>query len=174
MKTKEKTMTRNLWCFSHSEFDMECERNGWSDENLPENIAFISIVGSPDCQEYYLGEKETHYFSQSHPTVLNLAFDDLACDSREWKGHVFYGLRGEQAEEIVKFIKANLGKDFWIHCRAGQSRSQGIVRYILDCYPDIVWETRRSNPCDTPNIDVVTKLKRIYWRDVLESCDSEV
>ena len=104
MKMKE-NMTRNLWCFSHAEFDMECERGGWNDENLPPNIAFISIVGSKECQEYYLGEEETHYFSQSHPTVLNLAFDDLACDSREWKGHVFYGLREEQAEEIVEFIK---------------------------------------------------------------------
>jgi hypothetical protein len=48
---------RNLWCFSHSEFDLECERMGWNDENLPPNIAFISIVGSKECQEYYIGEE---------------------------------------------------------------------------------------------------------------------
>jgi hypothetical protein len=84
---------------------MECERNGWNDENLPPDIAFISIVGSKECQEYYLGEEETHYFSQSHPTVLNLAFDDIPKDQVEWKGHVFYGLSEEQAEEIVEFVK---------------------------------------------------------------------
>ena len=60
-----------------------------------------------------------------------------------------------------------MGKDFWIHCRAGQSRSQGIVRYILDCYPDIVWKTRLDNPCETPpNIDVVAKLEK----NILERC----
>lgn len=159
---------RELLCFSKVEFDEECKRKGWNDENLPPNIAFISIVGSWECQKYYLGEEETHYFSQSSPTVLNLAFDDIPRDQLVWKGHVFYGLSEEQAEEIVKFVRANLGKDFWIHCRAGQSRSQGIVRYILDCYPDIVWKTRPDNPCTTPNIDVVAKLKRIYWKDVLQ------
>ena len=173
MKTKE-NMTKNLWCFSHSEFDLECEQRGWSDENLPPDVAFISIVGSKECQEYYLGEEETHYFSQSSPTVLNLGFDDIPRDSIVWKGHTFYGLNMEQAREIVEFIKNNIGKDFWIHFRAGQSRSQGIVRYVLDCYPDIVWKTRIDNPCETPNIDVVAKLKRIYWEDVLESDQNKV
>lgn len=157
-----------LFCFSHSEFDNECEVRGWNDSEIPSNVAFISIVGTPDCQEYYLGEKEEHWFKQSHPNVLNLAFDDIPRDSIEWKGHIFYGLSEEQAEEIVRFVEENLGKDFWIHCRAGASRSQGVVRYILDCYPEYAWITRPDNPCNTPNIDVVSKLKRIKWRDVLQ------
>ena len=157
-----------MLCFSHSEFDLECEKRGWSDTCLPPDIAFISIIGSPECQKYYLGEEEKHWFKQSHPNVLNLAFDDIPRDQIEWKGHVFYGLKEEQAREIVEFVKANLGKDFWIHCRAGQSRSQGIVRYILDCYPEYAWKTRLDTPCDTPNIDVVAKLKREYWEDVLQ------
>ena len=161
-------MKKELLCFSHSEFDLECEGRGWDDTNLPPGIAFISIIGTPECQEFWLEEKEEHYFKQSHPNVLNIGFDDIPRDQVEWKGHIFYGLREEQADEIVEFIERNLGKDFWIHCRAGQSRSQGVVRYILDCYPEIEWITRPSNPCVTPNIDVVAKLKRKFWKNVLE------
>ena len=154
---------KNLYCFSHREFDLECEKHGWSDSCLPPDIAFISIIGTSECQKYYLGEKEEHFFKQSWPTVLNLEFDDVSEDSITWKGHTYYGLSMNQAEEIVKFIETNMGKHFWIHCRAGQSRSQGIVRYILDCYPEVLWKTRPENPPHTPNIDVLSKLKRIWW-----------
>lgn len=161
------TGNHKLYCFSRSDFDNECFFKGWNDECCPENVAFISITGTEECQMYYLKEKEEHWFKQEHPNVLNISFDDIDTDEVEWEGHIFYGLQPEQAKEIVRFIEYNLGKDFWIHCRAGQSRSQGIVRFILDCYPEYDWKTRPNNPCITPNIDVVAKLKRVKIYDYL-------
>lgn len=156
-----------LICCSQYEFDDICRKNGWTPSNIPRNCAFISIIGSPDCIKYYIREKQEHWFKEENSQICNLEFDDIAEDYRIWKGYVFYGMKKEQAEKLAKFIKANLGKTFYIHCMAGQSRSQGVVRYILDCYPDYYTEadTRPDNPCLTPNIDVVAKLKRA-WREL--------
>ena len=155
----------DLFCFSHEEFDNECLKHGYSDSCVPDNIAFISIIGTEDCQKYYLEETEEHWFKDNHPGVLNLEFDDIAEDEIIWEGHRILGLSEGQAKEIVEFIDKNIGKDFWIHCRAGFSRSQAIVRYILDLYSDIEWKTRKDNPCLSPNIDVLQKLKRIKWNE---------
>ena len=71
----------------------------------------------------------------------------------------------EEALKVALFIdnQINSGaKNIIIHCSAGISRSQGIVRYILDTYGDtydIV--TREDNPCITPNYHVVRMLKRV-------------
>ena len=156
---------RDLLCFSHQDFDNMCSSLGYSDENLPKDIAFISITCTEDCQKFYLEEEESHWFKHNHPNVLNISFNDISGDTNVWEGHVFYGLQKDQAEEIYRFIENNLGKNFWIHCRAGQSRSQGIVRYILDCYPEYIWITRKENPCITPNYDVTGKLKHIWWEN---------
>ena len=155
---------KNLFCFSHAEFDEECEKCGYNDSNVPEDIAFISITGTQDCQKYYLEEEEHHWFKQSKENILNISFDDIRNDQIKWKGHIFYGLSQEQAREIVDFVEKNINKDFWIHCRAGLSRSQGVVRFILDCYPEYQWKTRPDNPCLTPNYDVTIKLKHA-WRE---------
>ena len=69
------------------------------------------------------------------------------------------------AKRLVEFIDdriRNYGDNIFVHCAAGTSRSQAIVRYILDTYPDIEWKTRDSNPCITPNIHIVRMLKRMY------------
>ena len=158
---------KNLWCFSHNDFDNECLTHGWSDSNVPPDIAFISITGTVECQKYYLEETEEHYFKLPHPNVLNLEFDDLPKEKLKWNGHTFLGITKEQALQTKKFIEQNLGKDFWIHCRAGASRSQGVVRFILDIYGDLYdWETRRDNPCVTPNIYVLSMLKRTIYEDI--------
>ena len=159
-----------LICCSHKEFNDIMEKNGWSDSNIPSDCAFISIIGTPECQKYYLKEDAPHWFkSEASGQVCNLEFDDIARDEFTWNGITFYGLSMEQAEKIVKFIDKNLGKNFYIHCRAGKSRSQGIVRYILDIYPDMYdsSDCREDNPCLTPNMDVVIKLKRSMWNEVL-------
>lgn len=160
---------KNLWCFGHIDFDRECITHGWNDSNIPPDIAFISIVGTTECQKYYLEEVEEHYYKLPHPNVLNLEFDDISEETREWMGHEFLGFSTTQAQETYKFIKSNLGKDFWIHCRAGASRSQGVVRFILDTYGDLYdWQTLKSNPCVTPNYFVTGKLKRLAYEDIDE------
>lgn len=71
----------------------------------------------------------------------------------------------EEAFKLVKWIDERIKQDeiIYIHCAAGISRSQGVVRYILDTYGneyDI--KTNPNNPCLTPNIHVVLMLKRVY------------
>lgn len=69
----------------------------------------------------------------------------------------------EEAFTLVKWIDKRIKEDntIYIHCAAGVSRSQGIVRYILDTYGDeYEIKTNPNNPCLTPNVHVVLMLKR--------------
>lgn len=152
-----------LNCYSHKDFDRLCYDNGWNDDYAPEDSAFISIIGTEDSQDKYLGEKELHWFKENHNNILNLEFDDISQGILDWNGCRFTGITKEQARECVEFIENNLGKHFYIHCRAGKSRSQGIVRFILDMYEEN-YKTRVDNPCISPNIYVVGELKRAYYK----------
>ena len=155
--------------FSHNDFDEKMYRLGIDSFNVidEKDKAFISIVGTPDCQKNYLHDDELHWFKENTDNVLNLEFDDVSCEEYEYKGVKFYGLNEEQAEQIVRFIEENRGKNFYIHCRAGKSRSQAICRYILDVYGeeygyDEKLSCRKENPCLTPNIHVHALLLRKY------------
>ena len=157
--------------FSHNDFDEKMYRLGIDSNNVNKELdkAFISIICTPECQKYYLEENELHWFKNNTHNVLNLEFDDINDDSIEWKGHTFYGITEEQSKQLVEFIEKNKGKNFYIHCKAGKSRSQGICRYILDIYGkkygyDEKLSCRKNNPCLTPNIRVVTMLKREYYK----------
>lgn len=87
---------------------------------VKDDKAFISIIGTEECRKYYLEEDTNHWFNNcTEDNVLNLEFDDVNEDIVIWKGHTFYGITDEQAEQIVDFIEKHKGKDFYIHCRAG-------------------------------------------------------
>lgn len=159
-------MKKHICCYSKRDFDSICNINDWSDENLPEEntIALISICSTPDVVRDIIREPENHWFGDNHKNVLNLNFDDI--DGKEEEipgGGKAYGITKEQALETVKFIRDNIDKVsyFIIHCRAGQSRSQAVVRYILDTYSRIHnLETLPDNPPRTPNPFVLSRLKQ--------------
>lgn len=148
--------------FSHYLFDKMCENKKINDFNVGciQDKAFISIVGTKDVQEYYLEEKEYHWFKHKHSNVLNLEFDDVDED-KEWDGHVAMAITDEQAEEIVNFIEENLGKNFLIHCRAGMSRSQAIKHFIVSNYEE--YKDVPLDTCSTPNVCVLRKLNAVLW-----------
>jgi len=178
MALKDETKPeKKLWCYSLEGFNsfmrdtLKLRREG--DEGLIDrmNVAVISIC-TTECVE-------EHYFKKSGSHVLNINFDDIDPDS--WffgnfdpdeaspRDYVYkypdsdkklYALNSIQARAIVDFIDANLGCDFYIHCSAGVSRSQGVVRYILDTYDEYIWQIRRDNPPFAPNCHVVRMLKR--------------
>ena len=119
---------------SHYLFDEEMKRMRLNDENVEEtNMAFISIIGTPECLKYYLDEGKTkHYFNEGHENVLNLDFDDISTDVK-YNGHVFRTMAMEQAEEAVDFIERMVEKGvekIYIHCRAGYSRSRAFGEFI--------------------------------------------
>lgn len=149
----------NVLVFSKKLFPIVAEKcKGRND------IAYISIDATDECAEFYLLEDNFHYLP-SDDNVFNVDFDDLDAD-REYKGHVFKAISQEQADEMVGFIDKNTDKHIIVHCKAGQSRSQGVFRYIMDCYPDFYEECEENkvNPCITPNAEVVRKLKRAYYK----------
>lgn len=130
--------TRTAKAYSHIDFDIICSTNHWDDDNVEElsDKAFISIVGTEECQKYYLEEVEEHWFKRNHPNVLNLEFDDVTHDL-EWHGHIFKAMTEQQAREAYEFIQKNLGRDFYVHCRAGVSRSAAISDFITTNYPEM-------------------------------------
>ena len=160
-------MTPNVLVYSHNDFNNICHSLELGDSNVEEckDYAFISIIGTKQVIEDYLGEYgTTHYFNNNHSNVLNLEFDDVSQDF-EFKGIQFKTISEEQPEQCVDFIKKNLGKKFYIHCRAGRSRSQGFFRFISDMYEEYRGcKGNLDNPCVTPNQEVVRKLKRAYYK----------
>lgn len=159
---------KKLYCYNRWAFEDMCKKNGWNDKNLPADAAFISICGTKDCQEYVIKEREFHYFEEKHDNVFNAVFDDITEyrqpipeEVGKYRKGYCYGLDTKQALDIVEFIRKNLGKDFYIHCRAGHSRSQAVVRYILDMYDGIVcdFSTRLENPPISWNQFVLAELK---------------
>lgn len=166
-------MTKKIHVLSHKGFDDEMKALGIDDSNVENerDKAFISIIGTEECLKYYLNEETTqHYFSDDHPNVLNLDFDDVGDDDYVWEGHVFHGLSDEQANRLLSFIGDNLkdgAKDFYIHCRAGVSRSAAVGVFIHDMYPHLYKGEDTLDmkyPRNYLNQGVLTKLKRVWYK----------
>lgn len=140
--------------------------------NLPDNIAVISI-----CDTNNSKYKPYHYFTGSTTRILNIDFDDIDpndscyeyCYKTADNGYVIYNnyilkhISDSQSKEIVDFILNNKGKNFWIHCYAGISRSKAIVKFIAD---NIDGYSLSDCPqwlnYNTPNIYVLNKLTEEY------------
>jgi predicted protein tyrosine phosphatase len=127
---------------------------------LPDGACAISIIGTPEVLEW-MDEKDTTHYLPDGPRVLNLEFDDITEKVMEKDGFHGYGITDEQAGRIVRFLETAISEDLdiYIHCRAGRSRSQAIVRYVKSRYPG-PWETNPWNPDDTPNYYVLGKLRK--------------
>lgn len=164
---------KRISVYSQTDFEVKCYGLGLDSFNVNEQSsdkAFIQIIGTPDSLKKYLEEDTKHYFSNCDANnVLNLVFDDVNEDEFVYGSVKFLGLTEQQAEQIVDFIEEHKGKNFYISCRAGKSRSQAVTRYILDIYGEEYGynekeSCRKDNPCKTPNINVLTKLKRAYYK----------
>jgi predicted protein tyrosine phosphatase len=164
-------MIKNALAYSRMEFDKLVTDRGIDKKD---NIAIVSIVSENDPNPQFTLEPSYR--------VIDVRFDD--CDPyefceydsdvsdfsyySEWLGKYvkIHCLDGTQADMIVRRIDewANDSKidTIIVHCSAGASRSQGIVRYIHDTYSteDYEVKARTDNPCDTPNYHVVSMLKR--------------
>ena len=134
-------MTKRLYAFSEYEFISLFPCTSKYFEEVMNNDAAVISISELDTPRHMLNDSGN---------VLNVEFGDD--DS----------LSLETALRVCKFIQDNIGKNFYIHCSAGKSRSQGVVRYMLDVYPEVKWETRTDNPCITPNYHVVGQLKRSW------------
>ena len=155
---------------SHYLFDENMRSMDLTDDNVENtNMAFISIIGTPECLNYYLDEGETKHYFKDHPNVLNLDFDDISCDVM-YNGHHFKTMTMEQAERTIDFIE-KMVKDnvelIEIHCRAGYSRSRAVAEFIYRyCKEhDIDVEYSDRNDYTTMlNQGVLRRLNHAYWK----------
>ena len=162
-------MEKHLNVYSIIDFYNIMEQLQLSDDNVSDHtdIAIVSIcnidkelLGAINAELVY----ERHYFKENHDNVINLDFDDISGYTEMYYGKKLYGLKDDDAERLEEFIDKNIGRNFYIHCTAGMSRSQGVARFILDMYPQMEYITRSENPCKTPNYHVVTLLKKMFYR----------
>lgn len=155
---------------SHYLFDEEMKKLKLNDDNVEKtNMAFVSIIGTPECLKYYLDEDNTKHYFKDHPNVLNLEFDDIGEDVM-YNGHHFKTMRIEQAERAIDFIEENIanGVDTIIcHCRAGMSRSRSfgelIYRYCKENNIDIDYDDR-NDYTTILNSGVLRMLTHAYWK----------
>lgn len=185
-------VTKNILCYSHIDFNNIMKRNEWY-YKPGVNTSAISICSTNDelgDSTIHWFEDDCHDTVES---VFNLDIDDIGPywftdtnidfydmtfelyingNINESNSYFDYDdkyhiLNWEEAFDLVKWIDNrinNFDNTIYIHCAAGVSRSQGVVRYIIDTYSDqfnIV--TNRNNPCITPNLHVTRMLKRAYW-----------
>lgn len=156
-------------------FDDEMRDRGLVDSNVEEvkDEAFISIIGTKECNENYLEEPDTkHWFESDHANVLNLEFDDVEEDTL-YRGCMFRAITNEQAEKLVRFIDANKGKNFTIHCRAGISRSQAVGCFIYDTGKEYYSERQPYLMREFANKGVRKKLMFCYVALLADSEDND-
>ena len=159
-----------LKVLSHYLFDEDMKKMGLTDDNVENsNMAFISIIGTPECLTYYLDEGDTKHYFKDHNNVLNLDFDDIG-DDVMFNGHHFKTISIEQAEKTVDFIERMISKGVDIiegHCRAGYSRSRAIFEFIYRYCNENGIEVDYSDRKDYTtmlNYGVLNRLMHAYWK----------
>lgn len=152
---------KKIIVLSHQDFNDLCKSNSWSDDNIESlsNLAFISIVGTPEVTEALSIKMTKHWFKEDHSNVLNLDFDDVSEDDVIRGIHV-KAISPEDSKRTVEFIERNKDRSFYIHCLAGVSRSRGIAKFIEDNFDDF---EVIDNGHARPNPGVLGSLNHILW-----------
>ena len=115
--------------------------------------------------------------SECYDLALDLYLDEKKKQSNAYFNHVYvsgdknqyvdllHALDYEEAEKLTEWIDWRIKHDdtIYIHCAVGASRSQGVVRYIVDTYGrDYDIRLNPNNPNNTYNPHVVMMLKRAF------------
>lgn len=177
---------RILYCYSQEEFDALMENLGWKEpiEKFstvsicsPWNEGFEHWFKSPTPNNYNIDcddiVRPFWWTKDFYDHALELYLDGKVKESNSFFNYYETDNAGksvdlrllnyEQAFLLASWINVQIlnGHDnFYVHCAAGMSRSQAIVRYILDTYIDIHWKTRKSNPCLYYNNHMLLMMKR--------------
>ena len=115
--------------------------------------------------------------SECYDTALDLYNNEKIKQSNAYFSHLYissenkervdvvHALDYEESFKLVRWIDCRIkyDKTIYIHCAVGASRSQGVVRFIVDTYGN-EYDIRLNpdNPNNTCNPHVVMMLKRAY------------
>ena len=115
--------------------------------------------------ELYLNneiKRSNSYFNHLHISGKDKEFVD-----------VVHALDYQEAFDLANWIDWRIKEDdtIYVHCAVGASRSQGVVRYIVDTYKyDYDIELNPYNPNNTYNPHVLMMLKRAYMNSDFYTC----
>lgn len=157
---------RRLYCYSR--YDIVAKGRLLIESDPKAAIISITSTFDPGPELSELGIVEREGYNQS---VLRLQFDDIEPEGNGAYGCAPQCITKSQVRELLEYIEKEekAGKNFYIHCDAGHSRSQAVVRFILDVYGgEEVWQIRKANPPYTPNIYVLSQLKKEIWKRTLK------
>ena len=144
-------------------------KNDWNtnDENRNPRVFNLDI---DDCSPYWFKNQESECYDDALKLYLdkeikrsNAYFNQLNVLVDSY--YMCHALNYEEAFNLVDWIDWRIKHDntIYIHCAVGVSRSQGVVRYIVDTYGDeFDIKLNPNNPNNTYNPHVVMMLKRAY------------
>ena len=152
--------------------DGECSEH-WFKKDYKDGLKYNRVFNLDivDHGPFWFGKHEADCYDKSlalyndnKVKLSNAYFNNvyISGSNREYCS-LIHVLDYEEAFALVKWIDFHIKHDdtIYIHCAAGISRSQGVVKYILDTYGDEYdIKTNPNNPCLTPNVHVVLMLKR--------------
>lgn len=125
------------YVFSHRLFNEKMSELGWtSPEYVPEDAAVVSIITG-------VYDAFPRMFDRDSSNVITLSFFDTT-DPRDIE---YPPISEDQAHKLTEFILANIGKTFYIHCAAGQSRSQAVARVLSEQFDYEVETLNGGNGC---------------------------
>lgn len=202
---------KNIFCYSHYDFDNIMKKNGWID-TLPKGVSAISIcspnegdlaehwfkndwnINTGNLQDYRIFNLDIddcspfwfeNHESECYDKALELYNNGKIKQSNAYFSHLYisgenkeyvdvlHTLDYEEAFKLADWIEWRLKHDetIYIHCAVGASRSQGVVRYIVDTYKfDYDIRLNPNNPNNTYNPHVLMMLKRAYMNSDFYSC----
>ena len=104
----------------------------------------------------------------------NIYFNHLYISGNEKQYvDVLHCLDYQEAFDLAEWIDWRIKHDdtIYVHCAVGASRSQGVVRYIVDTYKyDYDIRLNPNNPNNTYNPHVLMMLKRAYMNSNFYTC----
>lgn len=175
-----------LYCYSQEKFDDLMAQLGWKEPDEKSSTVSICSPWNEHFEHYFKSGTPNNFNLDCDDVVRPFwwkkdHYDEalkLYLDGEVEKSNKFFNyydtdnagrsidlrlLNYEQAFLLASWINVQIlnGHDnFFVHCAAGLSRSQAIVRYILDIYNDVKWKIRETNPPLYPNNHMILILKR--------------
>ena len=134
-----------------------------------------------DISPFWFENHESECYDKS----LELYLDNKVKASNAYFNHLYisgkdkefvdvvHALDYQEAFDLADWIDWRIKEDdtIYVHCAVGASRSQGVVRYIVDTYKyDYDIRLNPNNPNNTYNPHVLMMLKRAYMNSDFYTC----
>lgn len=121
-------------------------------------------------------DKSLELFNEGKTKQSNMYFSHIYINGQNKEFvDTLHSLDYEEAFDLCEWINWRIKHDdtIYIHCAIGASRSQGVVRYIVDTYKnEFDIRLNPNNPNNTYNPHVVMMLKRAY-RELFMNCSDD-